>query len=95
MLVTVWPKKCKAENYLHRMGLSRSLFVHKLDLLPVDRRWKHGLAIFGRGCHTCYAAPEAILICEFFDIVAPAARMKIWPRMVQGCCAEDAVRLDR
>jgi hypothetical protein len=59
------------------MGLSRSLFVHKLDLLPVDRRWKHGLAIFGQGCHTCYAAPEAILICELFDIVAQAARMKI------------------
>jgi hypothetical protein len=69
--------KSKTENYLHRMGLSRSLFVHKLDLLRVDRLWKHGLAIFGRDCRTCYAAPEAILICEFFDIVAQAASMTI------------------
>jgi hypothetical protein len=35
-------QKRKAENYLHRMALSRSLFVHKLDLSPVDQRWKHG-----------------------------------------------------
>jgi hypothetical protein len=84
-------KKCKAENYLHRTGLSRSLFVYKLDLLPVDRRWKHGLAKFGQDCRTCYAAAEAILICEFFDIVAQAASMTIWPRKVPGYSVEDAV----